>query len=130
MIIWLSESEWYPDCARELNKKLSFFRSASGTLYAGRGTDSAIVLNRDENGKTAWKEASRGTMQLQQASCYESGWDDITVGQAAAIYKDVPPDEELLDKMDSWDESCLGKEYWEWKIERIKEFESKSKRIF
>jgi hypothetical protein len=127
MIIWFSESEWYPDCARELNRQLSFFTS-SGTLYAGRGTDSTIVLGRDESGNAAWVEGSRGTMQLWQACAYESGTDDITAEEAAAIYKDLPPDEELLDKMDARNARLLGKEYWAWNIEVLKGVEEQNER--
>ena len=79
------------------NELVFFLNPRTKMLFAARPkTGSAISLS---NGIEKWEISHYDLYQLSNASAYD-GYDDLTPEKAKAIYGDVLPDAELLDKQD------------------------------
>ena len=80
------------------DKELVFYKKnlAGGWLFAARRTGSAIMFDSE---KQEWRFSFHNYHQLEMDSIYD-GFEDITPEEAKEIYKDIIPDEKLLDKLD------------------------------
>jgi len=79
-----------------MNKEIRYFtKEGLGNLVAVRSkTGSAIVFNRIKN---KWEEFVRNYYQILS----DANYDELTEKEAGSMFKDIPPDEKLLDEIDS-----------------------------
>jgi len=80
------------------DKKLAFLFSPSKEILvaANLQTNRTIIFNQE---KSKWFVAPRDYSQMIGDSTYDGeDWEEITPEKAKSIYKDIYPDEDLLNK--------------------------------
>jgi len=79
------------------NNELVFYTNFSRkALFAARRTGSAIMFDESEQ---KWEYSRHNYYQLE-IDCIYDGFDNLTLEEAKKMYKDIIPDEKLLDKLD------------------------------